>query len=283
MAANHHFQGVCWYRKQFRAEPAWRGKKIQVRFDGAMQTAEVRLNGKLLAVHRGGYLPFIVDLTPELDWSGGNALAVRLDNRDQPDVPPGKPLKNLDFTYQGGLYRDAHLAVTEPLHITDVFEANRTVAGGIFVRTESADAAGAVVAIQADVQNDSADAAGADVRFTILDPMNRIVATAAAVPETIFAGGHLALAAKASIAHPTLWHPDHPFLYTLKTELRSGNKAIQTEITRFGREPAPGFAVARQRRFRQRPIPRPETAKGRRLQLRAPRALSSVVGGYGRV
>lgn len=234
MEAGHYFQGLCWYHKHFRTEPAWLGKKIQLRFDGAMQVAEVWLNGKLLTVHQGGYLPFIVNLTPGLDWSHDNVVTVRLDNRDQPDVPPGKPSKDLDFTYQGGLYRDTHLIVTDPLHITDVFEANRLASGGIFVRTESANAASATLALQADVQNDSPATESAEIQFTLLDSQNHIVATAAAAPETISAGDHFAFAAKATVSQPELWHPDHPFLYTLETELRRGGKTIQTETTRFG-------------------------------------------------
>ncbi len=234
MEAGHHYQGVCWYQKRFRTEPAWHGKKIQLRFDGAMQVAEVWLNGKSLAVHQGGYLPFTVNLTPDLNWDGDNVVAVRLDNRDQPDVPPGKPLKNLDFTYQDGLYRDVHLLVTEPLHISDVFETNRVAGGGIFVRTESADATNATIAVQADVQNDALDSAPSEVRFVVLDANNQIVASAAAVPETISAGGNFAFAAKVLVTQPKLWHPDHPFLYMLKTELRHGGRTIQIETTRFG-------------------------------------------------
>jgi hypothetical protein len=47
--SGRHFQGLCWYRKPFRTEQAWAGKKIQLRFEGAMQIAEVWLNGQRLA------------------------------------------------------------------------------------------------------------------------------------------------------------------------------------------------------------------------------------------
>ena len=63
-----------------------------------------------------------------------------MDNGDAPTVPPGKPLKSLGFSYYGGLCRNATLLVTDPLHISDVFEANEVAGGGIFVRTESANA-----------------------------------------------------------------------------------------------------------------------------------------------
>lgn len=231
---NHHFQGFCWYHKHFRSEPDWQGKKIQLRFDGAMQVAEVWLNGKLLTVHKGGYLPFIVDLTPGIDWNADNVLSVRLDNRDQPDIPPGKPLANLDFTYQGGLYRDVTLLVTDPLHITDVFEVNKVAGGGIFIRTESADKTYANISLQADVKNDFTNVAPAEIHFTILDPKGRKVTSLTIDPTNIPAGNDFEFAANATVSNPLLWHPDHPFLYTLKTELVRDGQTLQTEKTRFG-------------------------------------------------
>src|SRR5580698_6054950 len=50
MEASDYFQGPCWYHKHFRAEPSWGGKKIMLRFDGAMQIAAVWLNARPLAV-----------------------------------------------------------------------------------------------------------------------------------------------------------------------------------------------------------------------------------------
>lgn len=233
MEAGHYFQGVCWYHKHFRADSGWTGKKILLRFDGAMQIAEVWLNGKSLAIHQGGYLPWVVNLTSGVNWKGDNVVAVLLDNRDQPDVPPGNASANLDFTYQGGLYRDVHLLAREPMHITDVFEANRVAGGGIFVRTESADATKAIIVVQADVQNDLPRAAAAEVRFRVLDTKGKIVAVTA-MPEIISAGNNFAFSTKAVVLNPKLWHPDHPFLYRLITELRCYGKVMQTETTPFG-------------------------------------------------
>jgi beta-galactosidase len=231
---DHHFKGLCWYHKHFEAEPDWRGKKIQLRFDGAMQVAEVWLNGKMLTVHQGGYLPFTIDLTPGMNWYADNVVAVRLDNRDQPTIPPGKPLANLDFTYQGGLYRNVTLLVTDPLHISDVFEANRVAGGGIFVRTESADATNATIRVQADVQNDATNSADTGIQFTALDPRGRPVATIKLGPYHLVAGTNFEFTANLTVARPSLWHPDHPFLYNLETELRHDDQTIQTARTHFG-------------------------------------------------
>ncbi len=233
-AVEHHYQGLCWYHKHFHVEPDWRDKKIQLRFDGAMQVAEVWLNGKLLTIHKGGYLPFIVDLTSELNWDSDNVIAVRLDNRDMHDVPPGKPLANLDFTYQGGLYRDAILLVTDPLHISDVFEAGHVAGGGVFIRTESANTTNAIISVQADAQNDFTNSVAAEIRFSILNTKGKSVTSTIVDSINISAGNDFEFASNISVPKPQLWSPDHPFLYTLKTELLRAGKVIQTNNTRFG-------------------------------------------------
>lgn len=229
------FQGICTYRKYFQADPAWRGKIVQVRFDGAMQIAEVRLNGALLTVHKGGYLPFIVNLGPHLNWSGRNVLSVQLDNRDAPEVPPGKPQDKLDFTYDGGLYRDAWLRVCDPIHISDVFEANEPAGGGIFVRTDSVSSSGATVLAQADIRNDgTAPAAGVQVHFALLDGSGTVVTSEA--PALIDPLAHQAITTRLIVpaARLRLWSPDEPSLYVLRTDLMRGGQVLETNWTRFG-------------------------------------------------
>lgn len=58
---------------------------------------------------------------------------MRLDNSDNPEVPPGKPHNQLDFCYFGGLYRSVDLEVFDGLHITDPILADTVAGGGIFV------------------------------------------------------------------------------------------------------------------------------------------------------
>jgi beta-galactosidase len=232
--AQNYFQGVCWYRRQIQPEAAWRGKKVSLQFEGAMQIADVWINGRHALTHRGGYLPFSVDITEALAEPGGAVLAVRLDNTDQPAIPPGKKHSQLDFCYFGGLYRDVNLTVTEPLHIADAVAANRVAGGGIFVRTESADENSATIALQADVQNDSAIETTAEIGFTVLNQDGKVVATAAVAPEKISAGTNFTFVAKAIVARPKLWHPDHPWFYTLKTEVRQSGKIADSVSTRFG-------------------------------------------------
>lgn len=70
-----------------------------------MQLADVWINGRHAGQHAGGFTSFVIDATGLLH-DGDNELIVRLDNRDNAIIPPGKPLDVLDFYYHSGLYRD---------------------------------------------------------------------------------------------------------------------------------------------------------------------------------
>jgi beta-galactosidase len=126
-----------------------------------MQVAEVHVNGRKAGEHVGGYLPFTVDLTDLIDYSAGadNVIAVRLDNRDNPLVPPGKPLAAMDLTYQGGLYRNVWLDVTQPVHVTDAVAAGQVASGGVFVQYPQVSKELATIDVRTHVMNEGGSAA----------------------------------------------------------------------------------------------------------------------------
>ncbi len=78
------WQGICWYRKTFDLLQEAAGKSILLRLDGAMNAAEIWVNGKSAGKFMGGYLPYIVDISALANPGGKNVVAVRLDNRDNP-------------------------------------------------------------------------------------------------------------------------------------------------------------------------------------------------------
>ena len=104
---NDYWRGTCWYRKHFPRPALTPGEELWVEFRGAAMTAEVYLNGKLLAVHEGGYSTFRVNLTDGME--ADNLLSVAVDNSPNRRVYPQKA----DFTFYGGIYRDVYL-ITVP-------------------------------------------------------------------------------------------------------------------------------------------------------------------------
>jgi len=229
------FQGLCWYRKTIRAESAWRGKRIVLEFGAGMQIADVWIDGEHRLRHLGGYLPFSIDLSESLGADRDVQVAVRLDNRDTDLCPPGKPLAELDFSYFGGLYREAFLQITNDLHISDPLRAGCEAGGGIFVRCEQASEAAARVRLQAHALNES-DRAVRKCRavFEIFSPDGKMIHQQETVPVMIAAGEGHHFVATAELKTPALWHPDTPRLHRLVTSLFSDGTEVDLVETRFG-------------------------------------------------
>ncbi len=83
-SGGRNLQGICWYTKDFPADATWKDRVIHLKFEGAMQVADVWLNGEHLLTNHCGYLPFTVDITPVLRHGAGNILSLRLNNSDNP-------------------------------------------------------------------------------------------------------------------------------------------------------------------------------------------------------
>jgi len=207
--------GIGWYRKAFHAPADWKGKRVSVEFDGVYRDATVYLNGHQLGKHPYGYTAFTFDLTPELNFSASNVLAVRVDNSAQP---------NSRWYSGSGIYRHVRVVVTEPTHVAH---------WGVFVTSPQVTAASAQVSIQTQVANESTDQAVVSVETTLLDSANNKVG-AAQTELTILPGKDAEAAQQMIVAHPALWSPDSPVLYRAVSTVRRNGKVIDQVTTPFG-------------------------------------------------
>ena len=64
-----------------------KNKRILINFEGAMALAEVFVNNKSFGEHKGGYLPFIYDITEVLK-EGDNIIDVKFDSKERKDKHP---------------------------------------------------------------------------------------------------------------------------------------------------------------------------------------------------
>jgi beta-galactosidase len=227
-----YFKGVCWYRRTIAASPAWRGKRVSIVFDGAMQAADVWVNGTHVLTHLGGYLPFVVDLTDAFRGGRQAAVALRLDNRASDRFPPGSD--RIDFAYYGGLYRAARLVVTDPVHVTDPIAADRVAGGGVFVRYEHVGTGTADVLVQVNVRNDEGALRAVSVEHRLLDPDGQLAATAVSPAQRLQPGASSDFSSRLVVRGPRLWHPDHPWLYRLVTVVKKDGAECDRQATRCG-------------------------------------------------
>ena len=74
---------------------------------------------------------FVVNATGLLKTGKDNEVLVRLDNRDNPLIPP-ETAGTADFCYYGGLYRNVNLIIKPSIHITTHFLLEKPCWSGIF-------------------------------------------------------------------------------------------------------------------------------------------------------
>ena len=109
---------ISCYRKIFRADESWKGKRVFVKFYAVSSVAEVYLNGEKKTEHKGGYTAFTVELTDGLKYGEENVLTVKVDSTERNDVPPFGYL--IDYLCYGGMYREAELIITDNVYVKAV-------------------------------------------------------------------------------------------------------------------------------------------------------------------
>lgn len=205
--------GIGWYKKEIEWNPAWEGKKVYIEFDAIYTNSTVWLNGHLLGNRPQGYQGINYELTPYLK-KGKNVLTVKVDNSLMPS----------SRWYQGaGIYRHVNLIITNNIHVARF---------GTWVSTPVAERNRAVVAVQTDVRNYTGDKRNVTVRSVISDNAGNQVAQASSELFIPFDQGYAEDTLE--VLNPSLWSPDTPAMYSLKTVVECDGKVVDEVVTSFG-------------------------------------------------
>ncbi|HUA15222.1 MAG TPA: beta-galactosidase GalA [Verrucomicrobiae bacterium] len=205
---------VGWYRREFEIPKADEGKRISVLFDGAFRSTLVFLNGYFVGRNDNGYAPFCFDVSDFVNYGGKNYLVVRVDA----SFGDG-------WFYEGaGLYRHVWLTKTDALHLG---QWESYVRAGVKGNA-------AALNLGTVVQNQGKEAKSCRVRWQILDPSGKTVASAEAAPQSVEADGSAVFAANANLASPALWSPETPTLYSAVVSVESSGKTLDAERVTFG-------------------------------------------------
>lgn len=234
LSITNQWEGISYYKKNFQLSNTDKAKKLFIEFEGAMQIAEVWLNGKFVVKHTGGYLPFQLDISDIAKYNDNNELLVRLDNRPDPLVPPGKPMKALDFCYHSGIYRDVKLIKTPKLYITDPVLSAKVQGGGVFVWYSNVTEQNATVHIKTEVSNEELFPLHCKVKHLLLDKQGNLIAQTDIQAKQTGAKTNNDFMHLLNVKQPKLWSPDEPNLYHLKTIVYHDDKIVDEQITRIG-------------------------------------------------
>lgn len=225
------FQGISWYQKKFTVSNST-NKKVFLYFEGVMQEADVWINDQKVANHKGGYLPFSVDITNYLK-SKDNTIKVKVNNLDNPNFLPGKPIKDLDFNFYGGIYRNVTLITTDKLYITNAILANQKASGGIFVNFDNINKDSASGRVQVHFKNENAINKRVFLKFILTDNESKKLEFKSE-EFSINANSDKEISQNIIVNNPKFWSISKPNLYQLEVQLISNNKIVDHYSEKIG-------------------------------------------------
>ncbi|EMA59583.1 glycoside hydrolase family 2 protein [Halorubrum lipolyticum] len=207
------YTGVAWYRTSVDFDSVPDGQRAFLRFGAVDYHATVYVNGIECGDHRGGYLPFEVDVTDELE-AGENVVTVRVDDpADISEIPHGKQ-GDPWYTRVSGIWQDVTLERRPSVRVSDI-----TV-------TPDLDDDAARVEFATAVDGRTPEGLEATVRLERdgdlvaerdchVDPDD---ATAVTVP----------------VPDAVYWTPDRPALYDVEVTLSTDDGTVDTYADYFG-------------------------------------------------
>ena len=207
--------GEGWYRKTFKANKAWKGKKILLDFEGIMLNGEVWFNGRKMADIEYGYLGREVDITPHIDFEGNNLVAVFATTKG-----------NSRWYTGGGLYRDVYLLVKDSISVAR---------HGVFITTPVVSEQQAEISVQVELEGITNKSLDIEIIARIISPNGEQVAEVKTfAPKKNKLKTVEILLPAISVDSPQLWSCDTPNLYEAEVLLVYNGKTIDRVTETFG-------------------------------------------------
>lgn len=245
-----NYHGVMWFRKNFSADPGWRGRAIQLHFGGIDYFADVWLNGSKIGHHEGYFQPISFDIPDQLNYVDENILVVRVESPyeeyktvwpyqkslikgvfSHSAYRPGDPWSSTGQEYNtGGIWDDVILVIHDFLSISDIqIQATWPTTQTIGIDPK--------VITRFTIDNYADTTIEADVKLTFT-PLNHS-GNSISLPRksTTLPRGQMTIDLTGIAKDPSLWWSwdrGEPNLYTARVEIVSGSKTLVQKEIIFG-------------------------------------------------
>jgi len=207
--------GIGWYRKSIEIPATKQGEKVYLYFEGVYNRSEVFINGHSLGKRPNGYISFMYDATPFVEFGKENVIAVRVDHSKSAD----------SRWYNGsGIYRDVWLVYANPVHIAQ---------WGVYAYPEVKSKNEAVVHVEVEMENGSAVPANLTIQNELVSPDGKVIATSTKKTQ-LAAKQNNKTTVLLKVKNPQLWDLNQPVLYSLKTKVMQNGKVIDESIVKTG-------------------------------------------------
>ena len=209
--------GTGWYRKTFKADPEWKGKRVLLDFEGIMLIGDVWVNGQKVGGTDYGYIGFETDITKLLRYDADNVVVV--------SASTGKKGGSRWYT-GGGLFRDVHLLVKDYVSIAR---------HGVFISTPKITEQSADINVQVEVEGISGKQLDVEINARIFSPKGELVTeTKGMAPKKNKLATVEVPLPVVAVSNPQLWSCETPNLYRAEITLVHNGKVIDNVTEKFG-------------------------------------------------
>lgn len=208
------------YEREFNVPITMAGKRLYLRFESVNYVARITLNGSVLMVHQGGYLPFEIDITDRITApSNNNHIQVEILYEDYrflfTDEKPLWPTGCYGLYWDSGITGDVTLIAREGIYVSDLILRTSIQPNKLFVSAE---------VINHRLERHTISLDGAVLGGPVLTPI--IVELAAG--DTNFVHWSIAW------DDVDYWWPDHPKLYFVNVNAKFEGEVVSTFSARLG-------------------------------------------------
>jgi beta-galactosidase len=205
--------GVGWYRKRLMLTDNNEHSRYVLHFDGAFMNTSVYVNGKLVGIRPYGFIGFGFDITPFLNKKGGNVVAVRIDNAQQPNCR----------WYTGcGIYRHVYLLRSDDVRLAQWGVQVLPVLKG----------RGANITLNSTIESFATQARKLSLKQMVYDAEGRCVAQS--TTPCVAHEGKNTVSQKIKMTNVKLWWPHAPYIYKVVSQLIDGKKVLDRDTTTMG-------------------------------------------------
>ncbi|KAA6348353.1 Beta-galactosidase BoGH2A [termite gut metagenome] len=206
--------GVGWYRKNILIPEENKGKKVYLYFEGVYNCSEVFINGNLLGKRPNGYVSFMYDATPYIEYGKNNIIAVRVDHSQYAD----------SRWYTGsGIYHSVWLVTATPVHISQ---------WGVYAYPSDVNTKQGTLNVEVEVENDLNTTANLTIVNELLKDNKTIAKSSEKL--NISANSNSRLITNLRVKNPLLWDLGMPNLCSLKMSVYKNGTIIDETITVTG-------------------------------------------------
>ncbi|HEY8968748.1 MAG TPA: sugar-binding domain-containing protein, partial [Puia sp.] len=221
------YQGKGQYTKTIDVSPAWKDKRVFIKFEGVGAVADVFVNNVFIGEHKGAYSAFVFEIGNALRFDTVNTIVVIADNKARPDVIP---INHFLFGVYGGIYRPAELIVTDKLNIAATDDASP----GIYISQDNVSKKSADITVLTKVENKYAQGQHATLQTQVLDMTGKLV-TQTTGDYWISTQGTQRYIQHLRLDDPHLWQGmDDPYLYKVVVSILRNDSLIDRVVQPLG-------------------------------------------------